>query len=391
MMAELILARGRERRLKNRHPWVYRNEIDEVRGDFNPGDIVDVLDSRGRFMARGYVNPQSEISVRVLTFTREDVDEAFFRRRLEAALDYRRLVMPGEHSFRVVFSEGDLLPGLIVDKFGDYLSVQFLTLGMDQRRDMILDVLEALLSPGGIYERSDVGTRRLEGLEERKGLLRGRVPQVVTVQENGLKFIVDVHGGQKTGFFLDQKENRRLVTPLASGARMLDAFCHSGTFALSGAKGGATDVIGLDISAEAVSLAGENAEMNGFQDRCRFIVANAFDYLRESEKSGEHFDVVVLDPPAFTKTRGALPGALRGYKEINLRAFKILRPGGFLLTCSCSHHVDPATFRLVVEEAAADAKRTIRLVERGTQAKDHPILGGVKETEYLKALLYQAL
>lgn len=390
-MAELILARGRERRLKNRHPWVYRNEIDEVRGNFNPGDIVDVLDSRGRFMARGYVNPQSEISVRVLTFSREDIDEAFFRRRLEAALAYRRLVMPGEHSFRVVFSEGDLLPGLIVDKFGDYLSVQFLTLGMDLRRDMIISLLESLLSPAGIYERSDVGTRRLEGLEERKGLLSGRVPQVLTVQENGLKFIVDVHGGQKTGFFLDQKENRRLIFPIAAGARMLDAFCHSGTFALSGAKGGAVDVIGLDISAEAVSLAGENAEMNGFQDRCRFVVANAFDYLREAEKAGEHFDVVVLDPPAFTKTRDALPGALRGYKEINLRAFKILRPGGFLLTCSCSHHVDPATFRLVVEEAAADAKRTVRLVERGTQAKDHPILGGVKETEYLKALLYQAL
>lgn len=390
-MAQFVLARGRERRLKGRHPWVYRNEIEGVMGDFVPGDIVDVLDSRERFLARGYANPQSEITVRALTFSKEPVDRAFFERRLSDALAYRLQMLREETSFRVVFSEGDLLPGLIVDKYGDYLVVQFLTLGVDSRRDIFIELLERLLHPVGIYERSDVGARKFEGLEERKGVLAGRVPQVITISENGLKFIVDLHGGQKTGFFLDQKENRRLIVPLAQGARVLDAFCHSGTFALSAAKGGAKDVIGLDISAEAVSLASENAELNGYQDVCRFIAANAFDYLREAEKMKERFDVIVLDPPAFTKTREALPGALRGYREINLRALKILSPGGFLLTCSCSHHVDPATFRQVVEEAGADARRTLRLVARGTQAKDHPILGGVKETEYLKALLYQVL
>lgn len=390
-MAQFVLARGRERRLKARHPWVYRNEIDGVIGDFAAGDVVDVLDSRQRFMAKGYVNPESEITVRVLSFQKEPIDRAFFERRLTDALAYRGHVMPEETSFRVVFSEGDQLPGLIVDKYGDYVVVQLLTLGIDVRRDMIIELLDGLLHPAGIYERSDVGSRRLEGLEERKGPIKGHVPQVITIHENGLRFIVDLHGGQKTGFFLDQKENRRLIVPLAAGGRVLDAFCHSGTFALSAARGGAKDVTGLDISAEAVSLASENAELNGMQDTCRFITANAFDFLREAEKMNERFDLIILDPPAFTKTREALPGAIRGYKEINLRAFKILNPGGFLLTCSCSHHMDPALFRQVVEEAGADAKRTIRMVARGTQAKDHPILGGVKETEYLKALLYQVL
>lgn len=283
------------------------------------------------------------------------------------------------------------MPGLIVDKYGDYLVVQFLTLGMDVRRDMLLDILEEVYQPVGIYERSDVGSRRLEGLPEQKGLLRGQVPSVIRARENGLKFIVDVQGGQKTGFFLDQKENRRLLQPISRGARVLDAFCHSGTFALTAAASGAKDVIGLDISADALGLAGENAELNGLADVCRFITVNAFDYLRQAEQDKEHYDVIILDPPAFTKTRGAVGGALRGYKEINLRAFKLLRPGGFLLTCSCSHHVNAEMFRNIVENAGADAKRVIRLIARGTQAPDHPILGNVPETEYLKALLYQAL
>lgn len=390
-LTQFILARGRERRVQSRHPWVYRSEVAEVNGAFEPGDMVDVVDSRGRFLARGYANPRSEIVVRVLTHSQEAVDRDFFARRLSDALAYRKRIMPDEESFRLVFSEGDLLPGLIVDKYGEYLVLQFLTLGMEARRVMVIELLDGLLHPAGMYDRSDVGSRRLEGLEEHAGNIAGHVPQVITIRESGLKFIVDVHGGQKTGFFLDQKENRRLVGPLSKGARVLDAFCHSGTFALSAAQGGAREVVGLDISADALALARENADLNGYLDICRFVTANAFDYLRETEKARERFDVVILDPPAFTKTRDALPGAIRGYKEINLRAFKILNPGGFLLTCSCSHHMDPELFRKVVEEAAADAKKTVRLVTRGSQAKDHPILGGVKETEYLKALLYQVV
>jgi 23S rRNA (cytosine1962-C5)-methyltransferase len=391
MAADVILTKGRDKRIKSRHPWVYRSEIQAVDGDFAPGDIVDVKDCYGKFLGRGYINPQSEIVVRVLTYEKEEVDRSFFRNRIEKAKAYRAWRMPDEHSYRAVFSEGDLMPGLIVDKYGDYLVVQFLTLGMDVRRDMLLDILEEVYQPVGIYERSDVGSRRLEGLPEQKGLLRGQVPSVIRARENGLKFIVDVQGGQKTGFFLDQKENRRLLQPISRGARVLDAFCHSGTFALTAAASGAKDVIGLDISADALGLAGENAELNGLADVCRFITVNAFDYLRQAEQDKEHYDVIILDPPAFTKTRGAVGGALRGYKEINLRAFKLLRPGGFLLTCSCSHHVNAEMFRNIVENAGADAKRVIRLIARGTQAPDHPILGNVPETEYLKALLYQAL
>jgi 23S rRNA (cytosine1962-C5)-methyltransferase len=263
---------------------------------------------------------------------------------------------------------------------------------MDIRRKAILDVLDNELRPASIYERSDAGSRRLEGLELRTGLIAGQpVPELTPVRENGLLFQANVTGGQKTGYFLDQKENRRALRPLVPGARVLDAFCHIGSFAIHAAHYGAYQVTGLDISPEAIALAKHNAALNGMENTCSFIAANAFDVLREFDSQKEQFDVVVLDPPAFAKGRDAIAGAIRGYKEVNLRGIRILKPGGFLVTCSCSHHISPEAFWDVILSAAADAKRELRLVERRTQSPDHPILPAVKETEYLKCYIFQVV
>ena len=351
-----------------------------------------MVTSRGEFLGRGYFNPQSQIVIRLLTRADEASDFDWFLARSRQARDWRARVMPGTTSYRLVFSEGDLLPGLIVDHYEDVLVVQLLTLGMDVRREMIVRALAEVEGPEAIYERSDVPSRRYEGLEPREGLLWGKLPpQPMVIRENGLVFEIDVTGGQKTGYFLEQKENRRTLAPLVPGARGVDLFCHNGAFAVHALHYGAREVVGVDSSAQALELARRNAERNGYGDAVRFVEANAFDFLRETDRTEERYDVVILDPPAFAKSKNHFEAARRGYKEVNLRGIRILNPGGFLITCSCSHHMPKDEFYRLVLEAACDAGRQLRLVEERGQAKDHPVLAGVPETEYLKCLVFQVL
>ncbi|MEE1199708.1 MAG: class I SAM-dependent rRNA methyltransferase [Christensenellales bacterium] len=388
-MATITLRKTRETRVRGGHPWIYASEIERVDGPFENGDIVDVADFRGKFIGRGFYNPQSQISLRILTRKDEPCDRAFFERRIRDAWSYRQLLCD-PNSCRLIYSESDFLPGLVVDKFGDVLVLQSLSLGIDRLKEMLCDLLMEIVKPIGIWERSDVPVRRLEGMEQTTGLLRGTVPDQVEMLENGIRFQVDVKLGQKTGFFLDQKENRAALAPLCREAKVLDCFCHNGSFSLHAAKFGAESVLGVDISEEALDVARENARRNGLNN-VTFEAHNCFDHLRELTDSAAQFDLVILDPPAFTKNKAALQSALRGYKEINLRGLKLVRPGGFLVTCSCSQHVLTDAFQDMVNQAARDAKKRIRLVESRTQAKDHPILPQSIETKYLKCMILQVL
>lgn len=393
-MARVQLKKGEEKRLRAGHPWVYQTEIEDIFGIFEPGDIVEVEDSRGKFVGLGYINPASMITVRLLTHQRnEEINEEFWRRRLSAAWNYRQRILQGvdTDSCRVVFAEADFIPGFIVDKFGSHLVVQSLALGIDRWQETLVKILDELIQPTGIYERNDAAVRVLEGLELRTGFLKGDFNPQVVIRENGLRFYVDLAQGQKTGYFLDQRENRAAIRPLVRGGRILDCFCHTGGFSIHAAHYGAREVLGLDISEKAVELARKNAALNGYQNICSFEVANVFDALRELERSGERFDVVILDPPAFVKSKRAIEGALRGYKEINLRAMKVLNQGGFLVTCSCSYHLPEDLFIQTVTSAARDARRHLRLVARRGQAADHPILFGYDESFYLKCLILQVL
>ena len=387
-MARAILRPTRETRVHSGHPWIFSSEIERVEGAFEPGDVVDVISSKGTYLGRAFYNPKSQIALRMLTTHDEPVDEAFFHRRIEEAWAYRqRFCDP--MSCRAVFSESDFLPGLIVDKFGDTLVVQSLCLGIECWKDTIVNALRDVISPTGIYERNDVPVRRLEGLEQTTGLLWGEVPDRVDMWENGIHFFVDVKNGLKTGFFLDQKENRAALQPLVKGARVLDCFCHNGSFSLHAKKYGASDVLGVDISEDALDVARENARYNGLD--VSFEAHNCFDHLRQLTEAKERFDVVILDPPAFTKTRAAVESALRGYKEINLRGLKLTREGGFLVTCSCSQHVSPQQFHDMICQAARESKKKIRLVENRTQGRDHPILPASPETQYLKCMILQVM
>jgi 23S rRNA (cytosine1962-C5)-methyltransferase len=315
------------------------------------------------------------------------VDGDFIRSRVFRAVDYRRL-FADLRSCRVVFSESDGLPGLIVDAFGDVLCVQFLCLGIDRFREDVLDALTEALHPAAIYERSDAPVRELEGLNQTAGLLRGRMPERVEILENGVRFLVDVKEGQKTGYFLDQKENRAAIAPFVRDKEVLDCFTHTGAFALHAAHFGAKAVTAVDISEFACECARKNAELNGFT-QIEFVTANAFDYLKEKSLSGPAFDVVILDPPAFTKSRATVDAAARGYKEINLRGMKLVRPGGYLVTCSCSQHMSPEAFLNVVKDAAKDARVSLMQVEYRTQGRDHPILPAAPETQYLKCGIFR--
>lgn len=388
-MATVTLRKTRETRVRGGHPWIYASEIEKVDGDFENGDIVDVADFRGKFIGRGFYNPQSQISLRMLTRNDEPCDRDFFARRIRDAWEYRRLLCD-PMSCRLIYSESDFLPGLVVDKFAGVLVLQSLSLGIERIKDMLCDLLMEIVQPAGIWERSDVPVRRLEGLEQTTGLLRGDVPDEVDMVENGIHFLVDVKHGQKTGFFLDQKQNRAALEPLCRGARVLDCFCHNGSFALHAAKYGASSVLGVDISEEALAVARRNTEINGFGN-VTFEAHNCFDLLRELTDAGEKFDLVILDPPAFTKNKAAVQSAIRGYKEINLRGLKLVRPGGFLVTCSCSQHVLPEMFQDIINQAARDAKKRIRLVEFRTQGYDHPILPQSVETKYLKTMIIQVM
>jgi 23S rRNA (cytosine1962-C5)-methyltransferase len=388
-MAKAILKKTREARVRSGHPWVFASDVEQVEGDFQPGDVVEVMSSKGVYQGRAFYNPKSQISLRMLTRHDEPVDEGLFRRRIRDAIEYRKR-FSDFNSCRLIFAESDFLPALIVDKFQDVLAVQSLSLGMEKWKDLIVRILVEEVKPGGIYERDDVPVRRLEGMEQVTGLLYGEVPDRVEMTENGVRYLVDVKNGQKTGFFLDQKENRAAIARLCPGAKVLDCFCHNGSFALNAAKYGATDVLGVDISEEAVAVARENAQLNRL-DAARFEAANCFDLLRELSDKKEQFDLVVLDPPAFTKTRAALESALRGYKEINLRGMKLTKPGGFLVTCSCSQHVSPQAFSDMINEAARDSKTKLRLVESRGQAHDHPVLPASPETPYLNCQILQVM
>ncbi len=388
-MAKITLRKTRETRVRGGHPWIYASEIENVEGAFENGDIVDVADFRGKFIGRGFYNPASQISLRILTRNDEPCDRDFFAGRIRDAWEYRKLLCDPQ-SCRLIYSESDFLPGLVVDKFADVLVLQSLSLGIDRIKDMLCDLLMEIVGPAGIWERSDVPVRRLEGMEQTAGLLRGEVPDRVEMIENGIRFLVDVKNGQKTGFFLDQKQNRAAMAPFCRGARVLDCFCHNGSFALHAAKYGAASVLGVDISEEALEVARGNACLNGF-DNVTFQAANCFDLLREQTDAGEQYDLVVLDPPAFTKNKAAVQSAVRGYKEINLRGLKLVRPGGFLVTCSCSQHILPEMFQDVVNQAVRDAKKRVRLVEYRTQGYDHPILPQSVETKYLKCMFLQVM
>ena len=388
-MAIVTLRKTRETRVRAGHPWIYNSEIEKVEGDFIPGDIAEVHNFRGGYIGRGFYNPNSVISLRMLTTKDEVCDREFFKRRIQDAWDYRRsLCDPG--SCRLIYSESDFLPGLVVDKFGDYLCVQILSMGIERIREMLVELLVEIVSPKGIYERSDVPVRRHEGLELRAGLLWGQVPPRVDMWENGLLFGVDLISGQKTGFFLDQKQNRAGIAPFCRDARVLDCFCHNGSFSLHAAKYGAKSVLGVDISEDALEVARENARRNGLEN-VTFEAHNCFDHLRALSDAGEKFDLVILDPPAFTKSKNTVPAALRGYKEINLRGLKIVRPGGYLVTCSCSQHVSTEMFQQMVNEAVRDAKVRVRMIEYRTQGYDHPILPAAPETKYLKCMYLQVL
>lgn len=394
-MATVFLRSGRDYRARSGHPWVYAGEIDRVEGSYDAGDIVDVRNHSSYLIGRGYINPRSAITVRLLTSGNEReraIDEDFWRERLLDAVSYRERVLPGEEAARLVHSEGDRLPGLIVDRYGDVLAMQCLTKGIDDRKEMLADLLEAVVRPRlGIYERSDVPARTLEGLAETKGYLRGRFDTLMTITENGLRFKVDLANGQKTGYFLDQKLNRRAIAPFATGARVLDVFTNVGTFALNAARARAKRVTGVDISAPALAWAGQNAELNGLAGLVDFREANAFDELRRLERERVRFDLIILDPPAFAKGKGSLEQAIRGYKEINLRALKLLEPGGFLATASCSYHMIEPLFIEMLADAANDARVALRLYQRRGQSPDHPVVLAVPETSYLKFVIAQVL
>ena len=388
MTAKAILKAGREKRVYSMHPWVFRSDIERMEGEFLPGDVVDIVSAKGRFLAKAYYNPNSQIALRIMTYRDEPVDRSLIFRRVHEAVEYRR-TFADLKSCRLIFAESDRLPALIVDAFDDVLVLQCLALGMERFKQDVVDALGEEMHPRGIWERNDVPVRRLEGLDLCTGLLYGEVPDRVLMTENGVRFWVDVKEGQKTGFFLDQKENRAAIAPFVKGKRVLDCFTHTGSFALHAGLYGAKEVIGVDISEYACAFATENAKLNGLEDRVHFIAANAFDLLAGQSRQGDKYDVIILDPPAFTKTRGAVASALRGYKEINLRAMKMIVPGGCLVTCSCSQHVQPDMFREMVLDAAKDARVLLRQIEFRTQGRDHPILPFAKETEYLKCGIYQ--
>jgi 23S rRNA (cytosine1962-C5)-methyltransferase len=377
-------------RIQRGHPWIFANQIVRDEGTYEPGDIVQVFDARNRPLGQGYINPASLIRVRLLTPQVDvRVNKEFIAGRVQRAWEYRQR-MGYRGSCRVVFGDAHFLPGLVVDKFNDVLSVQFLTLGMERWREVVLETLASVIGPQGIYLRNDVPIREKEGLSLEKGPHGKAFKTDLLIDENGLKLHVDVAEGQKTGHFLDQVQNHAAMRGISQGQRVLDCFTHTGGFGLHAAYYGAKTVLGLDISEDAVAQATRNAEVNGLKE-CRFAVANVFDHLTEMSRKGEQWDVIVLDPPAFAKSRGAIDNAYRGYKEINLRALKCIPSGGFLVTCSCSQHMTPDLFRKMVAEAARDAGRRLREVYCGAQPPDHPILWGVPETHYLKCLMLEVV
>ena len=390
----VYLKKGEGRSMKAGGPWVYDNEVERIEGEPLDGDVVSVHDYNGFCLGKGFLNRRSKLRVRMLTRNRnQEIDEDFLRMRVENAWEYRKKVVD-TGSCRVIFGEADFLPGLVVDKFSDVLVVQSLALGMDRYKSFILETLKELMAKDGIsirgiYERSDAKVREQEGMPRVKGFLSDPFDTKVEIVENGVRYFVDVAEGQKTGFFLDQKYNRKAIWPLCSGAEVLDCFTHTGSFALNAGLAGASHVLGVDASELGVAQARENAALNGLSDRVEFLCADVFALLPELEAKGQKFDLVILDPPAFTKSRASVKKAVTGYREINLRAMKLIRDGGFLATCSCSHFVDYELFTQTIGQAARNVHKRLRQVEYRTQAPDHPILWDAEDSYYLKFYIFQ--
>jgi 23S rRNA (cytosine1962-C5)-methyltransferase len=390
-MIKVSLRKKISQRVVNGHPWIFNNEVEKVDGEVQGGEIVEVFTHDKKFVGKGYINPKSQILVRLLTRQKDAVvDEQFFHDRIARCWEYRKKIGYTENC-RLVFGEADGLPQLIIDKFNDYFVIQTLALGIDLWKPAIVKALNELFAPKGIYERNDVPVRELEGLPQQKGFLSAPFDTKIIIKENGLQFHVDIENGQKTGYFLDQQDNRRAIQHIVKGADVLGAFTYTGTFEIHAAHYGAKSVLGLDISENAVQQATRNTELNGLQDICRFQAANAFDVLKQWVKDGRQYDVVMLDPPAFTKSRETLQKAITGYKEINLRGMKLVRPGGFLVTSSCTNLVNADLFLEIIDMAAKDVRRTIRQVVFQAQSSDHPIIRGLENTQYLKFLIIQVM
>jgi len=376
------------------HPWIFGNEVNHGKlldAAAKAGEIVNVYTHDKKFIGRGYINPQSQIMVRLLTRDKnETIDEAFFENRLQRAWEYRQRIGYTQNC-RLIFGEADDLPQLIIDKFNDYFVIQTLALGMDVWKPAIVNAIERIFSPKGIYERNDVPVRELEGLDQRKGFLSDEFDTQIIITENGIRFHVDIANGQKTGFFLDQQDNRRAIQHIVKGADVLGAFCYTGSFEISAAMFGAKSVLGLDISQGAIDMCYKNASLNRVEAICKFECVNAFDVLKEWSKEGKQWDVVMLDPPSFTKSRATVDKAVAGYKEINLRGMKLVKPGGFLVTSSCTSLVQPELFLDIIQMAANDARRKIRQVVFNTQSPDHPVIRLQENTHYLKFLIVQVL
>lgn len=381
MSYEVYLKKNEEKRIVAGHSWVYANEVARIEGKDKNGSLASVYSSDGKFIGKGYINHASKILVRIFIRGNGADDREFYMQKLTAAWEYRKK-LGYENCCRVVFAEADGLPALIVDKYGDYLSVQCLSLGIDQRKKLITDCLVEIFHPKGIYERSDVALRKKEGLAEVKGVLYGEVPELVGIEENGLKMFVDIINGQKTGYFLDQKENRFAARRYAAGGEVLDCFCNSGGFTVNCAAT-AKHVTACDISQPALDSVMRNARANGLSN-IDTLCGDAFALLRDFRRAGKKFDLVILDPPAFCKTADEVKDACRGYKDINIQGMKLVKSGGFLITCSCSHYMSPTLFERMLAEAAKESGRTVRCVEVRTQAPDHPALLCADETHYLK-------
>ena len=394
MTKKAVIKKGEGRYLKKGGLWLYDNEIAEIVGDISDGDIIEVEDFDGFFMGMGFINRNSKIIIRMLTRrTRIDDIDTLIRQRVTDAWEHRKRVVDTS-SCRIIFAESDYLPGIVIDKFEDVLVVESLALGIDLLKDKIIGALKEVLerdgiSVRGVFERSESNIRRLEGMKPFKGFIGLEFDNEIEIVENGVKYIVDVMDGQKTGFFLDQKYNRQAAGRLCKGAKVLDCFTHTGSFALNAALGGADSVLGLDISQFAVDTATRNAILNGVEDRVTFRCIDVFEELPRLYEEGERFDVVILDPPAFTKSRDSVKNATKGYKEINLRGMKLLKDKGYLCTCTCSHFMDSALFLETVGKAAKDAHKRLRLVESRAQSPDHPIVLGMDESSYLKFLIFQ--
>lgn len=388
------LKKGEGRTLKAGGMWVYDNEIASTMGEIVDGGLVEVHDFDGYFMGIGYINRRSKITVRMMNRRTREIDRAFIEQRVRACVDYRKHTVDMS-SCRLIFGEADFLPGIVIDKFSDVLVVESLALGIDRFKPLIVELLKQVLKEEGmpirgVYERSDAKVRLQEGMERFKGFIGEEFDTKVSIVENGVKYMVDVKDGQKTGFFLDQKYNRAAIRPMCKDAKVLDCFTHTGSFALNAGMAGAKSVLGVDASELGVAQATENAALNGLSDRVSFICEDVFELLPRLEKEGELFDVVILDPPAFTKSRNSIKNAVKGYREINLRAMKLVKNGGYLATCSCSHFMNPELFSKTIGEAAANVHKRLRQIEYKTQSPDHPILWSRdEESLYLKFYIFQ--